>query len=114
GGARDDGGAGLDGSDGGGTDGQLGVDGGPIAGLVSIEVTPPAQIVDLAASAVGSSLMATATFRAIGHMSDGHDEDVSARVSWASSFESLRVSAGIATVRAPGIYTIRATSGSVT
>jgi hypothetical protein len=114
GGVRDDGGAVVDGSDDGGMGGQLGNDGGAIADLVSIEVTPAAQMVDLAAGAAGGSLMATATFRAIGHMTDGHTEDVSTRVSWPSSFESLRVSAGIATVRAPGTYTIRATSGVVT
>ena len=80
--------------------------------LVSIEVTPPVQMVEL--SATGASLSATATFTAIGHLSDGSTEDLTTRVAWPSSFASLRVSAGVATVGAPGTYSIRAASGRVT
>ena len=82
-----------------------------IPGLVSIDVSPPSQAVNLMAS--GSALSATASFTALGHFQDGHTDDVTARVGWPSKFTSLRVNAGMASVNAPGIYTITAASGSV-
>jgi hypothetical protein len=82
-----------------------------IPGLVSIDVLPGPQSVNLMAS--GSSLSATATYTATGHFMDGHTDDVTTKVGWPSQFRSLRVNAGVATVTAPGVYTITAASGSV-
>ena len=89
----------------------LGEGGDGIAGLASIEVTPSTQTVQLSPSGAGFS--ATATFVATGHFSDGHSEDLSARVAWTGSFDSVQVSSGTAVVGAPGSYTIRATSGAL-
>jgi hypothetical protein len=83
----------------------------PIDGLVSLEVTPASIPVQLMQS--GPGLSGTATYTAIGHMKDGSTMDVTSRVGWPSTFRSLRVQAGQATVTAPGTYTITAASGSV-
>jgi hypothetical protein len=84
----------------------------PIDGLVSLEVTPGSVPVQLTQS--GGALTGMATYQAIGHMKDGTTMDVTSRVGWPSTFRSLRVQAGVATVTAPGTYTITAASGSVT
>jgi hypothetical protein len=97
------------GSGGGGTGGSFVQP--PIEGLLSLEVTPSSQPVMLTQSPAG--LTGTATFAAIGHMKDGSTMDVTSRVGWPSSFRSLRVASGVATVTAPGTYTITAASGSV-
>jgi hypothetical protein len=83
----------------------------PIAGLVSIEVMPGSFPVALTAS--GATLSGTGTFTATGHFQDGHTEDVTSRVGWPSQFRSLHVQGGVASVSAPGTYTITAASGSV-
>ena len=74
-------------------------------------MNPPSQTVAL--SAAGSSLTGSAMFTATGHFGDGHTEDVTSRVSWPSDFDSLHVTAGAASVSAPGSYTVVATAGTV-
>ena len=82
-----------------------------IPGLVSMSISPPSQNVALTAS--GSALSGAASFTAAGTFQDGHTEDVTAKVGWPSSFSSLHVQAGAATVSAPGSYTITASAGTV-
>jgi hypothetical protein len=83
-----------------------------IPGLVSLAVTPSSQSLALVQS--GTTLTGTVSYHATGHMSDGTSQDVTALVGWPSAFKSLMVQAGVATVTAPGTYTITAASGSVT
>jgi WD40-like Beta Propeller Repeat len=103
--------AGVKGTPTGGSGGSAGMVTPPIPGLVSIEITPGSMSVPL--DATGAQLTGSATFTATGHFQDGHTEDVTNRLGWSSQFRSLRVSAGMATVTAPGVYTITAASGSV-
>ena len=92
--------------------GDAGIDGVSIPGLVSIEVAPASQTVALSSTVNG--LVATATFTATGHFSDGHTEDLTERVGWPSDFSALTVtSLGVATAIAPGSYTVRAKAGAV-
>jgi hypothetical protein len=82
-----------------------------IPGLVSLDVSPSSQTVAL--TQTGGMLTGTATFTATGHLMDGTTRDVTAMVGWPSPFKSLVVQAGVATVTAPGTYTIMAASGSI-
>ncbi len=84
----------------------------PIMGLTSIDISPPSQTILLQAN--GTALSGSTTYTATGHFDDGHTEDVTARVGWSSGFRSLIISRGMATVTAPGVYTITASSGMVT
>ncbi len=110
-----DGGADVGGA-GGGSAGQGGGDGGdgaPDGGggagvsLAAIEVTPASQTVTLAATSA-TSFSATARFTAMGHFSDGHDEEVSARAIWSSAAAALKIAAGRATISAPGTFAVTA------
>jgi hypothetical protein len=110
-------GTGTGGGDGGSPGGGAGGSGGPDAGLppimaTSLRIEPASQVLALSLDASGMIVPGTATFRAIAVVG-GQDRDVTSQVNWPSDLSALTVSAGVATVTAPGRFEIRASSGQL-
>jgi hypothetical protein len=84
-----------------------------ISGLTGLSVSGT-QMVSLTAGNVAGTLTGTATFTAQGTFMDGSSSDVTGQVNWSSSPQvGIQVIGGMATVTAPGSYTIIASSGGV-
>ncbi len=82
-----------------------------LANPASLAIRPKSAQVVLVASGAGFS--ATSAFTAQATFADGSSRDVSASAQWVSTDATMvSVTNGVATARAPGVYTIRATEGS--
>lgn len=85
-----------------------------IPGLTGITVSPGNTNVSLAAGSIAGQLSGTASFTATGAFQDGSSKDVTSMVNWTSSPSvGVQVSGGSVNVSAPGQFTIRASSGSL-
>jgi hypothetical protein len=81
----------------------------------TITVDPAEQTVQLSLQASGALTVAPgqATFRATGWWPDGSSRDISAMVNWKSDAPGATVVAGVATVTAPGSFTVTASTGAI-
>ncbi len=85
-----------------------------IPGLTGISVSPGTGSVSLAAGSIAGQLSGTTSFTATGSFQDGSTKDVTSMVNWTSSPSvGVQIAGGNANVSAPGQYTIRASSGSI-
>jgi hypothetical protein len=81
--------------------------------LVALEVSPSEQTVQLSLQADGTVAPTTATFTAIGWFEDQSEMDLTIKVSWTSDPSGVTVVGGVATVTAPGSFTVTAQSGAI-
>lgn len=84
-----------------------------IPGLTTLTVSPKTAMVTLSADPnKPGELIGTTQLMASGSI-NGADQDVSAAVAWSSNYPTGVVVSGTVTLTAPGVYTITASSGSV-
>ncbi len=96
-----------------GTGGSGTYTGPAIANLATLMVNPPTKSLPLMSDPSGQLVPATFSFTAQATYNDNTSDNATARVFWSISPRTADIANGVATVRAPGIYRVTASSGSV-
>jgi hypothetical protein len=81
--------------------------------LSAVEVSPSEQTVQLSLQPSGAVVPTTATFTARGWFGDQIELDITSQTYWTSDSPAVVVVGGVATVTAPGSFTVTSHSGSL-